>query len=162
MIALVTLTVATVVYRWQKLIDRETVIHSELRALYAKYAGALRKVFLSQPYQDGKHSPEELDRFYSISDEEIEIYVLRDQIYLLAPQDVVNSVLACDKAFRDWKIAFPQPGSAQPEAMAEAREKTSQFRSAQNEMLEVMRNSLAQQIQVSFLDAGKALIRSKK
>lgn len=109
-LGIVAIVVATVVYRWQKVIDRETAVLSELRQLYGKYLASSKLIYLSQPYRGIEYSKEELKKFFSITETEIENLSLRDQIFLLAPDDVVAIVDIHDQALRDWKVSFPEHG----------------------------------------------------
>jgi len=144
--ALVALVVATVVYRWQKAVDRETSIQSELRKLYAAYISAMAKGYLNQPYIDDANDPEKISAFFRITSDEQEFYALRDQIYLLAPEDVLDAVRAYDLAFRQWKIGFPrfcQNANGEQAVNAEQhRERDAMLRRSRQITLDVMRSSL--------------------
>jgi len=144
-LGLITLAVATLVYRWQKIVDRETAALSELRTLLSRYAVLSNTLFLKQPYVGVETSQEDLSAFYTISDGEIELYTIRDQIYICAPDAVVNAVLNCDKCYRDWKVAYTEESddgdrSAQREKVMDA---VSKFRFAHHKMLLSMREEFA-------------------
>ncbi|MCE8508767.1 hypothetical protein KBY28_09945 [Ruegeria pomeroyi] len=139
----VTIAIATLVYRWQKAVDRETAALSELRELLSRYAVLSHKLFLKQPYRDQEYDPKELDSFFSISDEEIELYTLRDQIYVTAPSPVVDAVLDCDAKFRNWKISFPGSNVADEQVIEESRQASTEFKFAHEKMLLAMRQEIS-------------------
>ncbi len=123
-LGLVTIIVATVVYRWQKMIDRETVLQNEQRTLFARYVSITRAHFLSQPFKGQEYSPEYLQGFFSVSDSEKEIYSVRDQIFLLASPEVFEAVRKHDEAFRDWKVSFPEANDTDPQKVERAKNAT--------------------------------------
>lgn len=161
-LALVTLVVATIVYRWQKMIDRETVIQIELRQIYAKYLATLSREFLAQPAKDGLNDEGSVRDFYSISSNEKEAYQLRDEIILLAPESVVASVKKCDQAFRAWKTEFTTDTSEEVSVrrvrISEAAQK---YTNSRRELIAAMRGSLKEQYEFS-LPALVRKIGSKK
>jgi hypothetical protein len=144
-LGLITLTVATFVYRWQKSVDRVTVSQVELRKLMSAYAALSHRLFLKQPYFGVEYSEAEINDFFSISDEEIELYTLRDQLYVCAPTSVLDSVLICDRKFRDWKMAFPKNPHIDEQTRNEFVEIISEFKFAHERMLAAMRNELVGQ-----------------
>ncbi|MCA3447030.1 MAG: hypothetical protein INF93_09975 [Rhodobacter sp.] len=145
--ACVALLVSTVLYRWQKMVDRETLVQTELRVLYAKFLAAGNSAYLEQPLK-GDHAEvasEKMQAFFSISAREQDLYTLRDQIVLLAPNEVVNEVRRYDDAFRKWKIAFPQPGEESPDNIQEARNASDELRKQHKRLISVLRDSLRKQ-----------------
>jgi len=141
-LGLVAICVATVVYRWQKAIDRETAVLAEQRQLYAAYLASSKAVYLGQPYIGVGYSPEELDKFFNMSEPEIQNYALRDQIFLLAPDRIIDAVDKHDRALRDWKVSFPKggfEGEVDKEKLAEVKSHDETLRSAYDEMKDVMR-----------------------
>ena len=134
-LGLVTLLVATIVYRWQKSVDRKTAALLELRASLSKYAALSHALFLKQPYIGDEEDTEKQTEFFSISDAEIELYTLRDQIYFTAPKNIVDAVLECDRAFRDWKIAFPKLNETQSQENEDFMKKIMNFKSKRERML---------------------------
>ena len=139
-LGLISLFVATVVYRWQKGLDRQAQANIELRDLATKYATVSHTLFLQQPYVGEELSEVEIKTFYGISDLEIELYTLRDQIYVAAPKRVVDAVLHCDQAFRKWKITFPEIGNQEAAMLASGREATTNFKFSHENMLLVLRS----------------------
>lgn len=157
-LGIVTLLVATLVYRWQKNVDRETVSLQEMRGLLSRYAVLSHRLYLKQPYRGVEYSEMQLDEFFNISDDEIELYTLRDQIYVTAPEKVRNSVLKCDGAFRAWKQSFPQYGETDSGKINFAREKSSDFKFSHEAMLIVMRSEFNAHNQIQLPTVLKNLI----
>ncbi len=144
-LGLVAICVATIVYRWQKAVDRETSILAERRDLYARYLASSKEVYLSQPYVGVGYSPEELNEFFNISKAEISNFCLRDQIFLLAPKHVVDVVERHDRALRDWKISFPQGGFEGEDyhgKISQVKAQDAALRKAYNEMMRLFRDEI--------------------
>ena len=134
-LGLVTLLVATIVYRWQKSIDRKTVTLTDLRAALSKYAALSHSLFLKQPYAGEENSDEKLNDFFAISDAEIELYTLRDHIDFTAPDIIVEAVLDCDSAFRAWKIAFTRSSDLSVDEKAAIQSAATDFKFKHERML---------------------------
>ncbi len=142
-LGLVTIIVATVIYRWQKMIERETVLQNEQRALFARYTSITRTHYLSQPFKGQEYSPEYLQSFFSISDSEKEIYAVRDQIFLLASPEVFEAVRKHDEAFRAWKVSFPEANESDPQKIETAKNAAKAYLTSHDQLLVVMRTDLA-------------------
>ena len=158
-VGIIAVIVATVVYRWQKKIDRETVLMSEQRQLFAKYISCLNSHFLSQPYLGVQNDESSVRDFYSISSGEIEIYGLRDQIFLIAPLPVIAHMELCDNAFRDWKRSFTTTDSNDPDGKATVMAAMKEFKKAKILLMNEMRETLQRHGSDSLLDELKMLFK---
>ena len=101
-----------------------------------------KAVYLSQPYIGVGYSPKELDMFFNMSEPEIQNYALRDRIFLLGPDRIVDVVDKHDRALRDWKIGFPKggfEGEVDKDKLAEVKLHDETLRNAYDEMMDVMR-----------------------
>ena len=165
-LGLVTLLVATVVYRWQKSVDQKTVVLADLREALSRYAALSHSLFLRQPYIGDDNNEQKLADFFSISDAEIDLYALRDQIYITAPSEIVDAVLDCDRAFRDWKISFPKSTEVSDEKKLEVEKTSAEFRLKHRQMLIIFRSEF--ESHVKFFGQGyieytvSRLVRSHK
>lgn len=161
-LGMIAICVATFVYRWQKTVDRETSVLSEQRQLYAKYVAASKAQYLSQPWRGVQYTQQELDSFFEISEKEIELYGLRDQIFLIAPDSVVDAMDAFDTAFREWKVAFPRDETPTEEQIKHAEDKSQVLRDDYHLMLEAMRKNLKLHGSYSLQDTLSSLFRESK
>lgn len=141
-LGLVTLLVATVVYRWQKLIEREAEQQKELRRLYTEYTSALKFHEMSQPFIGDENIDEKAKKFRSLSVEEIQIYALRDQIYLLGSTSVTIALVECDRKFRDWKIAFNTEYTTDERGKGRVQQAFLVYREQYEALLEAMKRDL--------------------
>jgi hypothetical protein len=107
-LGIVTLVVATIVYRWQKQIDRETALQMERRQLYAEYASSAKKLFYEQPFGNVSYSEKELRKFHEISDAESDLYALHIAVQLISSDEVLNALNSFDSAFRNWRVAISE------------------------------------------------------
>ncbi|QIR85089.1 hypothetical protein [Paracoccus sp. AK26] len=133
------LMIATVIYRWQKQIDRQTAVYAEIKKLCADYTAAARRAYFEQPYMNDLTNAERVERFFSISEREQEMYVARDQLYLLAPEAIVELVKKHDQCFRTWKANFPKVGQTDADIINASRGNDNDLRSSYSEMLDGMR-----------------------
>jgi len=160
-LGLVTIFVATFVYRWQKTLDLENQTHHELRKLFSEYSSLLKTLYFRQPYKDADNDPAEVDDFFSISIDEQKCYSLRDQIYMLAAIDVVEATTRADKAFREWKISFPKSFEASDEQILDHEQKRTEFRNAHNSLIMVMRSDIAQSSSTDLRDVFRKMFASR-
>jgi hypothetical protein len=135
------LLVAFVAYAWQKKIDRQSAILADRRKLYAEYIASAKRLYLSQPFADGNDPPEKQSDWLGMSKAEVELYVLRDQIFLLAPPSTVNAVVKHDESFRKWKICFSNFSKGDAEKV-QLEEEYRAMRADYLSMLKVMRQEL--------------------
>lgn len=142
-LALVTIFVATVVYRWQKSVDRQTEQKKMLSKLYADYIAQVSEHSARQPMIGDHDAEQKAKEFASIGEHEQKVYVLRDQIYLLAPENVVEKLSVCDRAFREWKITFNRNNSDPEQHKTDVKNAFDNFRSNKNILLPTMRKDLA-------------------
>ena len=142
-LGLVTIIVATFVYRWQKLIDHETKQKEELRRLYAEYTAALTELRFAQPMLDDDDFAEKAKQFFGMEEREVGLYCLRDQVFLLAPDNVVTALDKCDEAFREWKISFNTNYSSFEEGRGIVRAKYENLLQSQGALLKEMKKDLA-------------------
>lgn len=80
--------------------------------------------------------------FFNMSEPEIQNYALRDRIFLLGPDRIVDVVDKHDRALRDWKIGFPKggfEGEVDKDKLAEVKLHDETLRNAYDEMMDVMR-----------------------
>ena len=105
-LGLITLAIATVVYRWQKSVDREMQLQEERRVAYVDYLGFLRAIRLNQPMHNANQPHEHVEEWLAITEQEVNLYAARDRIHLLAHGDVIEKLESCDNAFREWKMSF--------------------------------------------------------
>lgn len=149
-LGVVAVFVATIAYRWQKILDRETHQKQTLSALYSQYVSALTLHVASQPMIGDHDAEEKAKRFSSMDGQEADIYSLRDQIWLLAPDSLVVHLAECDQAFRDWKIKFHSDFKDGSEKKMRVKEALLQFNSKKDLLLAEMRKDLASQVNFEF------------
>ncbi|TJZ91105.1 hypothetical protein FA743_12925 [Paracoccus gahaiensis] len=137
---MVALLIATVIYRWQKEIDRETALQIEFRRLCAEYIKAAKTAFFEQPFIGEESEVEKAKTFLSISTAEQHSYITRDQLFLIAPDHILELIRAHDNAFRHWKMAFSKEFESASDRRQQVRKFTSDLRNAELSMLEGMRS----------------------
>ncbi len=158
-LGLVTIFVATVVYRWQKTVDRETVALAEQKKLIAEYSAALNALFFSQPYRDQTYTPEEIQIFMTISESEQECYALRDQIFMTSSEEIVRATDELDKSFREWKIAYTKhlkcaEGEEKPEIV---KQKTQNYLSSHRAFIAAARKDIGLHSSTRIVDVMRSM-----
>lgn len=141
-LGLVTILVATVVYRWQKLVERETALQDKQRELFARYLTLTNEHFLSQPYKGAEYSKEELDEFFGISEAEIEFYSIRDELALISSDRIYDAINKHDEKFRAWKVSFPRETEKSTEVEQRAKFADAEYRNSRHELIGIMRLEL--------------------
>ena len=132
------------------MIDRENIALVELCKLMAAQAALSHKLYLQQPYLGVTYEASQIEEFFSISEGEIELYTLRDQLYVCAPKPALDAVLEVDRKFRDWKVNFPREDDHSDNAKSKHIEKVSKFKFVHENMLIAMRNELVGQKQMPW------------
>ncbi len=164
-LGLVAIFIATVVYRWQKTVDRETAVQSEVRALYAKYLAISQSSYLSNSFfepsvQEQSVPPSDDDivkRMHILYKEDIEVKILADQIMLLAPMDVVLAT----QQFHTRLVSFRKNVASNLELLkdkgkehtANMSEEVDALNAEYHTLLLTMRGSLDRQHSLTFFGA---------
>jgi hypothetical protein len=87
-------------YSWQKAVDTEREIMRETRALLLEFIECSKRVDFSQPMIGGVDGSEKMAAFKSLSGFEADFYILRDKLFVIAPAELVSSIIKHDDAMR--------------------------------------------------------------